>query len=251
MEPQRSDLYRGEDPRLMPAYSVEDVARYLWLPVSTLKNWVFGSEWREGSSGRDRIYTSVIVPPESDSRELSFVNLIEAHVLSAIRRVHHIQMKMVREALAILKKDFRSEHPLAEIDLYTEGRNLFVTKYGQLVNLNRGKQIEIEEVMLTYLKRIERDEKCMAARLYPFSREPRLKGPGIEEQSKLVSIDPYVSFGRPVIVGSSIRTEIIAERFFAGDSMDDLVTDYRLTKAEIEEAVRYERPRQIVVEATA
>ncbi len=91
----------------------------------------------------------------------------------------------------------------------------------------------------------------MAARLYPFSREPRLKGPGIEEQSKLVSIDPYVSFGRPVIVGSSIRTEIIAERFFAGDSMDDLVTDYRLTKAEIEEAVRYERPRQIVVEATA
>jgi uncharacterized protein (DUF433 family) len=61
-----------------------------------------------------------------------------------------------------------------------------------------------------------------------------------------VSVDPFVSFGRPVVSGTNIRTEAIADRFFAGDSVDDLCDDFKLDRTTIEAAVRYERPRPIV-----
>lgn len=57
---------------------------------------------------------------------------------------------------------------------------------------------------------------------------------------KLVFIDPRHSFGRPVLARSRIATAIIAERYKAGDSIDDLVDDYACERLEVEEALRYE-----------
>jgi uncharacterized protein (DUF433 family) len=178
---------------------------------------------------------------------LSFTNLIEAHVLHAIRRVHKIRMSKVREAINAIRDEFESLHPLAEIDLYTEGKNILV-RYETYVNMSAGKQSEMEAVIGIYVKRIERD-KGRIARFYPFTGKPRVKGPGIEEQPKLVSVDPFVSFGRPVIAGTNIRTEIIAERWWAGDKMDELAEEYKLDRDIVEAAVRYESPRPQTAEA--
>jgi uncharacterized protein (DUF433 family) len=60
------------------------------------------------------------------------------------------------------------------------------------------------------------------------------------EQPRWVVIDPYVSYGRPVLAGTGIPTAAIAERYKAGESIDDLVTDYGRERPEIEEAIRCE-----------
>ena len=60
---------------------------------------------------------------------LSFTNLIEAHVLHAIRRVHKIRMSKVREAMRAIREEVESLHPLAEVDLYTEGKNILVREH--------------------------------------------------------------------------------------------------------------------------
>lgn len=243
-------LYGGKDPRDLPIYTLDEAARILWLPLSTLKTWTFGSRWHE-PSGRRRTYLPLIIPPDDpDQLMLSFTNLIEAHVLHAIRRVHKIKMLKVREAMKALRQEFESGHPLADVDLYTEGKSILV-KYGTYVNMSAGKQTEMEEVIAIYVKRIERDERRIA-RFYPFvGGEPRIKGPGIEEQPKLISVDPFVSFGRPVIVDTNIRTEIIAERWWAGDSMAEIAEDYQLDRDLIEAAVRYESPRPHAADADA
>lgn len=242
MEARHKDLslYGGKDPRELPIYSIEEAAHILWLPTSTLKAWTVGQRWHE-PSGKERRYVPLIIPPASQEAMLSFTNLIEAHVLQAIRRVHKVKMLKVREAMRALRKEFETQHPLAEVDLYTEGRNILV-KLGGYVNMSHGKQIEMQDVVSLYLKRIEREEHKIA-RFYPFAGEPRIEGPGIEEQPRFVSVDPFVSFGRPVVAGTSVRTEIVAERFFAGDSVDDLARDFRLDKNLVEAAVRYERLR--------
>lgn len=61
----------------------------------------------------------------------------------------------------------------------------------------------------------------------------------------LILIDPKIGFGRPVLIGKAIRTATIANRFDAGESVSDLATDYGLTTPEIEEAIRYERPKHL------
>lgn len=53
-------------------------------------------------------------------------------------------------------------------------------------------------------------------------------------------IDPALSAGRPVITGTGLATEVIAERFKAGESVSDLAKDYERKEAEIEEAIRCE-----------
>ena len=93
---------------------------------------------------------------------------------------------------------------------------------------------EVRTLLEAALGRIERDAKGLPVRLFPFTRRRALDEP------RAVMIDPTVSFGRPVLFGTGIPTAVIAERYKAGDSMDDLATDYGRTRLEIEEAVRCE-----------
>ena len=83
-------------------------------------------------------------------------------------------------------------------------------------------------------KRIEYDEDGAPMRFYPFTRGFGQKDP------KLVVIDPGVSFGSPVIVGSGVRTLVVARRIKGGEPFSDVADDYLLDQSQIEEAVRYE-----------
>ena len=56
----------------------------------------------------------------------------------------------------------------------------------------------------------------------------------------MVVINPAISAGRPVIVGTGLATQIIAERYKAGESVSDLANDYERPDEEIEEAIRCE-----------
>jgi len=55
-----------------------------------------------------------------------------------------------------------------------------------------------------------------------------------------IAISPGICAGRPVIVGTGLSTQIIAERYKAGESVHDLAKDYERDDFEIEEAIRCE-----------
>ena len=60
------------------------------------------------------------------------------------------------------------------------------------------------------------------------------------ETPTMVVIDPRLSAGRPVIAGTGLATQLIAERYKAGESISDLAHDYERGNDEIEEAIRCE-----------
>lgn len=209
----------------MPAYSVAEAAHYLGIPTSTVRYWAAG---RVGVS--EPLLETAAMAPVS----LSFLNLVELHVLGAIRREHEVSLPKVRIAIEFLKKQYESKHPLASHELETDGLDLFVEQYGQLINISSAGQMAMREVLETSLRRIERDSSGIPIKLYPFTRND------IRAAPKLVVIDPQLSFGRPVIAGTGLATDIIAERYKAGESIDSLAQDYGRKKAEIEEAIRCE-----------
>jgi uncharacterized protein (DUF433 family) len=219
--------------RELPAYSIAEAAHYLRMPTATLRSWVLGRYYPAGHE--QRFFRPVIELPDRGRPRLSFVNLVEAHVLDAIRRDHEVALKHVRTALAFLAKHKqRSRHPLAEQDFVTDKVHLFIEEYGRLINISRDGQLAMRSVVDAYLERIERDAKGLPIRLFPFTRRRTLDEP------RAVVIDPTISFGRPVLIGTGIPTAVIAERYKAGDSMDALAADYGRTRLEIEEAVRCE-----------
>jgi len=238
------DIYGGRDPREQPAYPLDIAFRLLLLPRSTLKAWVFGARWKQKENGhfRWRTFEPLITPPDRSDphRMLSFVNLVEAHVLKAVRRKHYVQMDKVRDAIERLKQRYETEHPLADVDLLAGGGDLFLSEYGGLLNLTMSEQVAMDFLRI-YLERIDRQVQ-KAIRLFPFVRAPIVIGKKVFDPSpnRTIVIDPYTSFGRPVIVGTGIPTEAIAQRFWGGDSIEDLIKDFGRTEAEIQFALRYE-----------
>jgi uncharacterized protein (DUF433 family) len=94
----------------------------------------------------------------------------------------------------------------------------------------------MRELLDAYLHCVERDARGVPVKLYL----PTVKPASVERG--VIVLDPRISFGRPVLDGTGIRTEIIVDRFRAGEPIDSLVSDYGRSREEIEAVLRSELP---------
>jgi uncharacterized protein (DUF433 family) len=217
-----------------PTYAVAEVAGFLNLPASTLRSWVVGRKYPTRAGHGE--FRPLISAAEMQPPILSFLNVVEAHVLAAIRRTHRIPLSKVRTALDFVESEFRVARPLIDREFLTDGIHLFVEGLGgELRVASTMGQIGIRELLQAHLRRIDRDPRGVPIRLYPFTRFREIDEP------RPVTIDPRIAFGRPVLTGTGIPTEIVAKRFNAGESIDELAADYGHRREEIEEAIRFER----------
>jgi hypothetical protein len=69
------------DPRTVATYDFPEAAQYLHLPQSTVRAWVCGQDGFE----------PLIAPAGDRTPMLSFINLVEIHMLAAIRRVYNVK----------------------------------------------------------------------------------------------------------------------------------------------------------------
>lgn len=228
------DPYRGRDPREIPTYGIVEASHYLWVPQRTLQGWVQGYSFKRGEARKRQ---QAVVPVDAETGFLSFADLLELHVLAALRREHGVTLKNIRHARQYLQQKWGSPHPLISEEMETDGKNVFVRKLGEFIDASKDGQSVMEAMIGARLKRIKRDSAGLAALLYPFTRKGVLDKP---DAPTLVTIDAKQAFGRPVITGTRVPTEDIAERFFAGDSYDALVEEYGRSPEEIGEAIRYE-----------
>lgn len=226
-------IYGGRDPGKVPAYPVSEAARYVKQPQRTVHNWVVGT----------KTSNPVILIADPDRRLLSFEDLLELHALSSIRREYEVRLPAIRSAMAYLRREFRSRHPLLEHELVTDRKSLLKEVAGKLVNLSHEGQMQMGELMKAYLERIERDSSGIPIRLFPYTR--REQNPAaVHKAPRIVAINPLVQFGRPCIAGTRLRTDIIAERHHAGETVTELAEDYDRSPAEISEAILFEAEKE-------
>jgi uncharacterized protein (DUF433 family) len=228
------DIYGGQDPREVPAYSVAEAAHLAQLPVTTLSHWVSGQPY--SAKGELRHSPALIHVHKGPPRLLSFSNLVEAFVLSAIRRQHGIAFPRIRRALKYVGETMGVDRPLIHVRFETDGADLFVNMVGRIVNVSSQGQTEIRSAIGGRLKRVEWDKEGLASRLFPLPRT----GSSPVGQPKSIVIDPRRAFGQTVIAGTGISTIVVAERHRAGDSVKNLAADYRLPEDLIEDALRFE-----------
>jgi len=229
--------------RLIPAYPFSEAAHYLQMPVATLRAWCVGYDYQAGA----KRFKPVIRLDGKKSEGLSFLNLVEAHVLSAIRRQHRIPLPKIRQALDYVAKHLQLERPLSQAQFATMGVDLFVEELDRVVNVSREGQVEMADLIRTHLRRIERDAHGMPIKLYPFTTKPTINSAAAQhpaESERTVVIDPRIAFGRPVLVGTSVPTAVLADRFKAGDTLSEMAEDYGAQQEAIEEAIRCEFDRR-------
>jgi uncharacterized protein (DUF433 family) len=228
-----TDIYGGKEPGDIPNYSYTESARLSGVPYATLRSWVHGRQYPRGD-GTAR-FEPLIELPEAEVPALSYNNIIEAHVLSVIRHYHKLELKKVRAAIVYAKEKIGVERPLIYNVFKTDGVDLFVEHLGDVINASRGGQMAFREIIEARLSRIDYGSDGKSIRLFPFVRNT-----DSADQPKSISIDPRVSFGKPVIAGTGIPVANIVDRLRAGDSITDLEKDYQIGLDRIEDAIRYE-----------
>jgi uncharacterized protein (DUF433 family) len=176
----------------------------------------------------------LVTPAQRKPLMLSFWNLVELYVLATIRRRHDVSMPKVRRALNYVRKEANIDRPLVDQDFLTDGADLFVERYGTLINASQSGQQAMRAVLRKSLERIERDSDGLALRIFPWLRDP-------VAEPRAVEIDPFRAGGRLVLAGTAIPTEAIAERFRGGETLTALAEDYDLSAELIETALRWEQ----------
>ena len=233
-------LYGGPQVLEVPLYSVFEASRYLQVPENTLRSWVAGRSYplRSGASRRSE---PIIQLADRANSRLSFSNLTEAHVLDALRRQYQVDLPQIRRAVNYLREHFRSAHPLVHHEMLTDGNHLFVEAAGikDVINASRHGQLAMRDLIGLHLQRVEWDKDGFVARLYPFTRSRR-NAAEESSQPRVVTMDPRVEFGRPILKVSAVPTAVIADRYKAGESIAELADDYGEDPLNIEEAVRCE-----------
>lgn len=216
-----------------PAYPISEAASYVRVAPATLRSWVNGRSYpKAGGTGHFR---PLILPADRARGLLSFNNLVEAHVLRALRAKHGTSIRAIRTALEYAQRELGVERLLLSHELSTDAQDVFLGCYGALINLSRSGQLAMQSVLSAHLKRVDWEDSRLPVRLFPFV------GPDAVADSRHIAIDPAVGFGRPIIFRRGISTHVIVDRIDAGETVQDIAADYELATSEVEEAVVYEQ----------
>jgi uncharacterized protein (DUF433 family) len=203
---------------IVPNYSSVEAALYLRLKLQDVRRWVVEGVVRSPSGG------------------ISFLNILELHILKGLRREFGLPLQRIRRALEEYNLTEYSDHPFLDPRLETDGIHLFLHDGDEYLNLNRPRQKGIPEILSTYLQRIDRLPNG------EFQFFPFIVGEDAQEP-RTIQMSPNIAFGRPVIANTGIATDVIAGRFRARDSIADLAEEYAVPPAMIEDAVRWELPQ--------
>jgi uncharacterized protein (DUF433 family) len=209
-------------------YLVGEAAHYLGVPASTVRVWSLGRRDERGDTTRrlpSLIKVATRVPPT-----LSFWNLVELYLVASIRRRHGVSLQKLRRALKYVEHELGVPRPLIESRFRTDGIDLFVERYAHLINVTDSGQLSL--LVAESLDRIAPDAQGFAAKLHPWLLRPN--------EPCDVALDPLRGFGKLLLAGTGVPTAAVAERFRGGDTIAHLASEYGLTTAQIETALRWE-----------
>lgn len=215
-----------------PRYSIAEAARLIpGLSPTTLRSWVVGRHYplKSGSG----FFAPVIELPDPGEPLLSFVNLVEAHILYGLRSNRELSIPDLRTAIGYAEERHGISHLLAHRDVRASPGNLFLARYGELVNLTKAGQLGMKEILHAYLRRLTYGQGGLARSFAPIL-------PWAAERQDYL-IDPTIAYGRPIIVKHGVPVEVVADRYNGGESVETLARDYGLEEGEVSTAITYAR----------
>ena len=213
-------------------YSFAEASGLLRVPASTLRSWTLGQDYQV-RGGKRRFHPPI--PIHAGQRALTFYNLVEAFVLSTMRRDFNVELPVVRASVEFVRDQLGVPRPLLTADFYTDGVSLLVEQWGKLVDASKQGQLAMREVVEASLQRIERDQQGLAARLYPWRSSV--------DEDRVIELDPRRALGKAVVAGTGISIDMLRARYRAGDSVARLARDYTVDARKIAAVVAWDDKR--------
>jgi uncharacterized protein (DUF433 family) len=215
-----------EDLRYQPLYTFADVDRLAQVSHGTARRWL------EGYTARRADGSAVRHPPvgrvSTAQDGVSFVDLIEVVAIGRLK-ARGFGLRTIRRIVENCQTVLGIERPLVSLRFKTGGRDIFVDLGERLVEVGRHRGLQAwAEILAPFLEDLDYAADDIVTAWWPVGRDQR------------VQIHPAYGFGRPVVAGTGVPTEVIRELFEAKESMERIAQELNLTPRDVESALRYE-----------
>jgi uncharacterized protein (DUF433 family) len=213
-----------------PLYSFAEADRIVRVSPGTSRRWLKGYHfWYSG----ERREMPPVTPTTQTKEAANFVDLMEVAAIGRLRK-RGFSYKRIRQINAYCRLYLKEPRPLVTQKFKVTGQDIFLdTDFDVLVDVGRNAGMWAwREVLKPFLEDVEYEDD-LARRWWPLGKQ------------RMVVVDPDYGFGLPVVEGTGVRTEIIAERYRAGDSTDEIVYDFDVTPEQINDALRWEMPKKV------
>ena len=175
---------------------------------------------RKGLSDRDLVGVS------GADLLIGFEDLISLRVIAALRSAG-VSFKVIYDAEKWLRNVSDHPRPFATEALWTEGSQIFVQMCDRLIAASRAGQMAFEHLKdwLIPVHGLAFDSHGVV-----IDWEPQAG----------VLLSPDIQFGSPCVKGTSIPTSAVWGMVEAGDSVEYVMSAYRLEREEVESAIEWE-----------
>jgi uncharacterized protein (DUF433 family) len=211
-----------------PRYSFAEADRIARVTRGTASRWLKGYQYWH--SFEERRMSPPVTPGQDSKEAVSFVDLMEVAAIGKLRE-KGFSLRRIRQINEYCMLALQKERPLVTETFRVRGHDIFIhASQGVLLNVGYEAGMQAwEEVLDPFLDTVEYENE-LVRRWWPLGKDVG------------VLVDPDYGFGLPVIAGTGIRTEIIAERKRAGDSNKEITYDFGVTADQIDDALRWEMP---------
>jgi uncharacterized protein (DUF433 family) len=215
----------NEDTRFdVPIFTVDEGARHLGIPRSTLRDWT-----RRPAGNASLVHR--VDPQTPRSASLPFIGAVEAHMLRGFKELG-LNPQEIRASVTRLRNITGDEYALATRRVATDGVSLLVDLAASTGNPEwqraRDGQGVIPEVIERYLKFVT----WRGSDRYPI----RLTLQAYEGAD--VIIDPRFAFGQPILEREKIRVDDILDAFWAGEGYLAIAGEFGVSPSAVEAVIR-------------
>ncbi|MCW2989377.1 MAG: hypothetical protein JWM24_2315 [Solirubrobacterales bacterium] len=159
--------------------------------------------------------------------DYSFGDLISLFVVRELKR-KGLKTSTIREAEFYLRKKWNTDRPFVTDELKTDGCGIYVDDElvagGQLESADKHGQQVMREAVKERLSSVHYDDGLATA----------------WNPAQHIVVDPRIQFGDPVVSGTRIATELVAD-MAAYASVDKIATDMGISEEQAEAALNFER----------
>jgi len=217
-------------------YPAAEAARLIGLSGARVRRWLKGYEYVYAPpGGRASVRHQKPVIRRQDADLTSYASFLDLIDLLFVKQFldRGLSLQKLRKALGEATEILDTSH-FARRTFFTDGRNVYVQVKEDgdaILELLSGGQWVIAPVIRQIAQRIEFDKPSgLARRWYPM------------EGSRLIVLDPLMSFGRPAIAGRGIATSNVYDLFMAENgSMPRVCSWLNIGMEEAKAAVQFEQ----------
>lgn len=206
-------------------YTPTEAAFYARVHTSTMTRWIHGNR-------RGEPVVSAKLPGDPE-RTITFLDLVQALAIRAIRREHHVPLAKIREAVNHAQERYGIEHPFAmRHETYLFGKEV---------------HIEVPDVGLVQVSGRHKDQIAMRKVAELYMDDLTFTGEGLascycafERNGRKIVIDPSRRLGQPLIESCGYTAQALLDACRTEASVEAAVEICGVDREDVELAIRYE-----------